>query len=210
MFPRRCKALALCALGWLTLVLPAGATNLISNGSFDSDLTGWSSAPVPNSTFAWDAFGNPQGSLRITSSAEYVWAETFGPCLVLAPGIELYEIAGGAYAVGPGAQCRVEFAQYLSTDCSGPRASGGLHVSPSQEWESQTYTMAAAWGYASMRPALINVRTAGPETACHFDNIRVYPFGAPALVIPTADARGLALLAAAIALAGASVLGRRS
>ena len=50
----------------------AAGQNLLENGTFDSDLLGWSfSQPLPPDTaITWDTFGNPDGSLRISSGWE--------------------------------------------------------------------------------------------------------------------------------------------
>lgn len=40
----------------------------ILNGAFDEDLTGWNVPSPPNTEIAWDSFGEPAGSLRVTTS----------------------------------------------------------------------------------------------------------------------------------------------
>lgn len=187
------------------------ATNLIENGSFDADVSGWTFVQDPASSFVWDSFGNPAGSLRISNTPAAVhFVEGQGPCLAPTPGAD-HQIRGDAFAVQPYAQCRIEFALYLTDDCSGPRGSAALHDSPGGVWEAQTYTFPADWqaGFRSYRPALILIRNPSLPTTCHFDNITVQRIGGDTLAIPAAGHAGYAILALALAAGGALVLARR-
>lgn len=191
----------------LATTAPLTAANLVENGNFDTDAEGWLLPTVPSTELVWDSFGNPAGSLRISSSQnELHFVEALGPCIILPDPDATYEIIGTAYAVETYAQCRIEFAMYETSDCTGSRASAPGHDSPGGVWEPQRY-FTGQWGLGSLQATLINARNAIPPTTCYFDNIVMRRLGGP-LEVPTLGRLALFFLVAVLAGVGIVTLRR--
>ncbi len=174
----------------------------LPNPTFDTDTAGWTLPTEANTNSAWDAFGNPDGSLRITSSYDpspdlFYFVEATGACITpQIPGV--YSIEGDVYQASPGAECRLEMAFYAEPGCTGERGSGLSPNQPVGVWHHQIH----ATSFPSFRVAMIQAREpAHGENTCYFDNLTLTGPNPSPLEIPTANDVGIATLTLLLAAA---------
>lgn len=182
---------------------PGDAAQLLQNGDFAADISGWILPSAPDTTVTWDADGLPAGSLRIDST----WAappaspiEAFSPCFTVEPGESYVRSADARAAVGSGGSCNVDVVFYDDATCSG--AYGAYTFSGTQSegaWEH--IEDAHATGLA-FRISLRMVRYPTPAATCWFDNVALVGPDPSPLEIPAVDRTGLVLLCLVVGAAG--------
>jgi hypothetical protein len=198
----------------------AAGQNLLENGTFGSNLVGWSfSEPLPPETaIAWDAFGNPDGSLTISSGWETsppayaIAAES--QCLTpddlaynpLSVGDDVFylQLTGDVYSEldGSGDNCRLNIALYDQPDCSDSPAESPSGAAIYHAWEARSELAAITPTIAAFRVRLTLRKYPGvAESSCRYDNLALIGPPPPTLIIPTLQFVGLLALALTIASA---------
>jgi hypothetical protein len=167
----------------------------------------------PGTEIEWDPFGNPGGSLRITTTEGDRGTKLVRSARISGPE-GLYLLEGQTYhsSAEPFVTCRIYFSAWETDDCSGPAP---VPISTPQTfdvWSDHTgeANLDESWTppIRSIAVALTaNRATPGGGSTCYFDNI-VLRGPTPTFAIPTTSPVGLVLLAAAIALAGGIALRR--
>ncbi len=159
----------------LFLLIPgAQAQEVISNGTFDTDITGWQEAvPTSSGTLEWSpSLGLPPGALRIVGEDQS--AATVDCFATVSAGLE---ITSDAFMETNGefVGCSVDFHFFDSSDGSGaPQVSSPppLFVSSPNQWESLSRTLSNALpGTLSFRPTLAKTGDSMGDDACLFDNV---------------------------------------
>jgi len=144
----------------------ASAENLVNNGTFDENLSGWNVITITDIVgFDWNAFGNPGGSARgddVTGPGSGVEARLLGQVIPTVIG-EKYDIAFQLY--GPG-----------SGNVNASFGSNGVSVTGSSQWVQYLFAGVAdtastilAFGYSAINaPSVyidnVSVRVTPPST----------------------------------------------
>lgn len=210
------------ATTWLVALLaPAAASAqlLLPNGRFDHDIAGWVDPGHPDTEVAWDPFGNPGGSLRVTSTgSDPVTKVIRSQCISGPEGYYTFEAdtyrpappPGGAYV-----NCLAQIRQWENPDCTGAFATQAIDgPNPAGAWlhrAGDALLEDDTGGFQVRSIAVVLLAYRGDptgEATCHIDNV-VLRGPSPTLEIPTASATGLALLAVLVGLAGAFHLRHR-
>lgn len=194
----------------------AAARQLVPNGTFDHDLSGWPFEDYADTTITWDAFGNPGGSLRVTTSSTDPGLKFItGPCISEPEGH--YVVTADVYRPSPGSPlflCRVALRGWTGPGCTGQ---DGITLTPPppplDTWfqTSMDQDIAADGPIRSFAVVLDTGRNNAPgESTCYFDNVRLTGPPVSTLEIPTLSAPALAMLALLVGLTGWVVVARRS
>lgn len=189
--------------------------NLLANGTFDTDLDGWTLPVEPGTTVVWDAFGDPGGSLRVTVTEPNTSTGIYSACI--SGPVGRYTVRGSSYhpSGDPALMiCHASIRGWTLPDCQGSMATILPPGPPAlDEWVPWEYVQfigeMSGVGIESIVVDLTVQRFGGAgETTCYFDNIELIgPVQSP-LEIPTLDWIGAALLIGLLA-AGAIVVLRR-
>jgi hypothetical protein len=176
-------------MGWLALArglcaaLVAAAApgqNLVVNGSFDTDLTGWT-PDGGNTVIAWSALdadgAASSGSARLANPAVDTLPSNLGQCIEVAPAASVslsarYLLEGGGFGYA-----MMNALQFLTTDCSGTP-----FFLPGARQDGQTV---GAWGELSSQPTLdsgfrsirFTLAVVGNGRSAHFDDVAVEESG---------------------------------
>lgn len=162
----------------------ASGANLVLNGPFDADITGWSPTNWA-STKTWsptDESGNPpSGALRMTNLAPNVVITATSNCFAVTPG---KHVVYGASARGPlGGTTSDQTARTSIEFYDGPNCTGSKLI---EDYSDVTYTLrASTWGPtqgtaavpATAQSAFMQLRIgagASPPSEVFFDNAFVY------------------------------------
>lgn len=197
--------------------MSAGAQNLVSNGQFNTDISGWTlTGGGPESTITWDgANGSPSpGSLRISSTAQGANLETLGDCVNGIPG-EILSVTGRV--MEPTAQfgvtCHIFLIIYNDLNCTGTRTIPA-NVPPNTPgvWEDSGFAINIPAAGISARPTLtMELSGAGAgEKVCLFDSV-VFESdsrGSPIADIPTLSRSSLFLLMVLVGIAAMGLISR--
>lgn len=208
----------------LTFLFAAGGQatlgqNLIVNGTFDADVTGWETTAASTGVAEWEPdIGQPPGSLRLVGPDEIALTTQ---CYPAVPGRYFLQADGYMRTVDDDLFCAIDWAVYSSTDCTGSFGIftvppfGTWVVNPNQ-WESLEYELEAPLGGIlgtsrhSVRPFLNKFGDFMGDDACVFDNVslEIQPLR-NVTAVPVLSPVALALLAALILGTGFVVLQRR-
>lgn len=190
------------------------AQNLLDNGGFQTDISGWTITGSPEITVNWTAFGNPSGGLEMLAVGDTqgaISAEAQTPCLTLEGGEHL--ITGDTYPqglVGTGF-CGVNRLRYFNTTCSGGPASNDAFTNAEATWTTLTGPLTVHDPDGDSFKIVLTMTQPGAGSGsrgCTFDNIALFGPTPSSLEIPTADARGLTALALAAAVLGMAAIRR--
>lgn len=201
----RNRNLALVAV----LLLCATAANgqeLVPNGTFDSDVAGWT-IEIGGGSFVWDGTnGLPPGSLSASGGATVATTD----CFPRTSGN--LRLNADVFRQGPGDPftCALAVYWYFSDDCSGmpiePAGPGGVDI-PSAElfnaWEPLADTVPQIPDFGSFRPILLTTASPNPGDACLYDNVSAVAL--PSTIdVPAISKTGAILLG--LLVAGAALL----
>jgi hypothetical protein len=181
----------------------ARAAELLPNGQFDADISGWTLPTTPDTMVSWDSDGLPGGSLRIDT----MWddegvIDVESPCFFVEPG-ETYFRSGDARAsVGSGGRCNIDIQFFSDAACSNPDSYTNSGTNGEGGWEH----IADDHGTGdAFRLVLRMHRSVASTTAsCWFDNVSLIGPDPSTLEIPVLDRAGL--LALVLALGGAALV----
>lgn len=200
-------------------VAAAGVVELIGNGTFDGDISGWTIPTAPDTTIEWDPGGVPGGSLRIESS----WVASPGtpisvlsPCFAIQPGFyaSSAEVRSRIRPLGSGF-CNFDYLIYGNSSCSeAPISNTFDHGELDEVWESVGgyQIQLAASGGVAFRITMQMIKYPFDEVStCWYDNVSLLgpPPPPSALEIPTAHPIGLVALGLLLAAAGGVLVARR-
>lgn len=202
------RGLALLAL--VTSGPLAASHNLLANPSFEHDLDGWTIATPPNTTVTWDSFGDPAGSLRITTSEPQDVTLAY-QCVNGPEGF--YTVTGRTYTPSTNPAlllCDVTIRGWSEPDCTGSEFFLLNDLSPTDQWVDWEATQVLGeFGIQSLGIGVRGYRLGGPgETTCYFDNLELRGPASP-LAIPSLGGIGAVALAALLGVAALVALRRQ-
>jgi hypothetical protein len=165
---------------WLAAPLPA-YDNLVVNGGFDSDLSGWSSGLGASAWSPEDAGGGTSGSalLSCDDPAAGTACDPIMQCVAVAPGPHLLRAAFRT----PGGQSRTGDAYliayaYAGAGCSGGPVAGGFSTTSvdSVAWttEGVLIDVPPSGGSVSIRTQVFKLEAGGVFDAL-FDDVELIP-----------------------------------
>jgi hypothetical protein len=189
--------------------------NLIDNGTFDTDVTGWETTTYSTGVAEWEpALGQPPGALRFVGPDQIALTERCYPAVL---GGYFFRADGYMETTTDLLLCSIFWALYSSDDCSGsfavntsPPISSWVDFNSPNQWTSLNFNHKniTDWtGTRSIRPVLNKFGDGNGDDACIYDN--VYLEIQSASDIPAVSPTGLVLLVALTILAGLFVLRRR-
>lgn len=149
------------ALAFSVAAVAHAETGSLSNGNFDSDLTGWdlSGTPPPTWNMA-DVTSNPDSGSVMLFNAEVQGNARVYPlrqCIAMpAPGIYAVEAAGILPAGHPGGRLVVSFVSRADADCSGSytQSDGGYFLRSNGTWVHGTNNVTMTPGFMYLSVAL--------------------------------------------------------
>lgn len=191
----------------LAVIVPTYGAELLPNGHFNSNISGWDIPVAPNTTISWDSDGLPGGSLRIDStwnSDPATPIEVTSSCFVL-DGSAYYRAADARAAIGSDGSCNVDVLYFEDTDCLIPSGYTFASTQGEGNWEHIEGDISPG---VAFRVALRMIRYPTPSATCWFDNASLIGPGPSALEIPTVDRTGLAILAFSLVGIALAVLRR--
>jgi hypothetical protein len=200
-----------------------GQPDLISNGTFDTNLDGWEANPPTSGTLEWVATqGQPPGALKMVGSEDQFAAPA--DCFHFEAGTIFFTADGFMESDAQFVDCLLNFYLYKDADdCTGEYGSfaivGGVSIIPQVEtpnqWEHLVLEVPipddpSETGVLSFRPAMIKFNDFGGDDACIFDNasLRIVPRGVTE--VPALSPVGFAVLGLLLAMAALAVLRRGS
>jgi hypothetical protein len=201
---------------FLLTLLAAGAAvawhPAVPNGTFDDDINGWEIPNRPDVVVAWDAFGNPGGSLRLTttSSDPNDRIEVRSACITGPEGLYISE--ADTYHPAADLICQIEIRGWSGPECDGIFTSAVFPDLPTPgTWSTTTYGNILGQGSPSNSLQVsLTVYPLGPgPKSCYFDNVTLVG-PTPTLDIPTVGPAGAGALSLALAGLGLFLVGRRS
>ena len=202
-------------LATLFLCSLAAHAQSIPNGTFDSDLSGWTLPNPPDTTITWDAFGNPGGSMRIGSNWSPPGSTSFGvrttACLDLPAGA--YTLSADVFAeamVNGISRCLLNVTHYSLPNCAESNPGGSpSELSPSGSWQHLAVDFDVFEPVtSSWRFTLVMERYPSEEPSlCYFDNVRL--LGPPVQTVEVPTLNGTALFAYGSVLAAAALMALR-
>jgi hypothetical protein len=203
----------------------ASAQELLSNGTFDVDINGWTVNPdISNDgTIDWVAMqGLPPGSLRFPSEGQVALPQE---CFQMYPGVFKFNADVFMETSGEFVDCHINYYLYTENDdCTGGYA-WFINTDQSQpvpgmtlmnEWETLDFDLPMDagsikdFGFPSIRPVIIKDGDIGGDDACLFDNVsfQFVPEAPGPSSIPALSTTGMATLATLLAIAGMGVVRR--
>jgi hypothetical protein len=193
-------------------LLPSAARsqNLVPNGSFDSDVTGWQpDAPLPpNTTFSWNpSAGVPAGSAFLESAYNGNAIIKVSSVCIPAQGPGNYRLVADLFGEPAfGADCSLVLEQNEDApDCSIDRQPSS-NVAPFDVgvWNHIDEMIGIGPLTQAFRIRFYVVRYPGQThlSRCGFDNIALYGPVGPVVSVPALGSMGLVCLALALALIG--------
>lgn len=204
----RIASLALTLLFLGPNVAIGNAAELIPNGRFDSDISGWILPVTSDTTVGWDSDGLPDGSLRIDTS----WANTGvidveSACFLVEPG-ETYFRSGDARAsAGSVVRCGIDIQLYSDVACTSPTGSTNSGSNGTGVWEHIEGDHSTGFAFRLVLRLHRNVAPTAVPATCWFDNVSLIGPSPSALTVSALDRPGL--LAMAVAMAGAALMALR-
>lgn len=192
---------------------PAEAAELLPNGRFDTDISGWELPTVADTTVSWQADGLPGGSLRIESSLDAPPGTPIfvrSPCIPLVSGADYSRYADvRAESTPPGAgACNFDIYFYGDVGCTEPELAYTFSdAGPDGVWTPISSGPSAIFGPA-VRIVLFMRRFPSDVSVCSYDNVSFLGPRPSPLEIPTLGRAMLAALAVALAAAGIRALRR--
>jgi len=183
-----------------------GEQNYLENGNFDTDVSGWIFYGDEGETLEWDGslgFPNP-GSLRLTATNSNFVGPTAASDCFSAPPASSWLLTAQARREPSSVQlgCGLLFLLYFNPDCSDPTsvvASGPTLAGT--DWTPLDFQFEIPEEYSGVRAALTMGVGQTANGACNFDSV-VLTGPTNFAEVPTADSTALAVLTAALALAG--------
>jgi hypothetical protein len=204
----RIPILALTFLSWGPNVAISNAAEMIPNGSFDSDISGWNLPTTPDTTVSWDSDGLPDGSLRIDTS----WANTGvidveSACFLVESG-ETYFRSGDARASdGSVVRCGIDIQLYSDVACTSPTGSTNSGSNGTGVWERIEGDHSTGFAFRLVLRLHRNVAPTAAPATCWFDNVSLIGPNPSPLAVSALDRPGL--LALALAIGGAALMALR-
>jgi len=210
--------LILVVVALLPCVEMASGQELLSNGTFDTGIEGWTvDTVVSPGTIDWaSAQGLPPGALRFPTEDQFALPQE---CFHMAPGV--FEFSADVFmeTAGEFVDCHINYYLYVTNDdCTGDHGwfinVGGNNVVPimtvANEWERLEFNLPmdeesiATGGFPSIRPVLVKSGDLNADDACLFDNVsfRFVPEQLPVTAVPSLGAVGLWILGGLLAVAG--------
>ncbi len=192
---------------------PAEAAELLPNGRFDTDISGWELPTVADTTVSWQADGLPGGSLRIESSLVAPAGTPIfvrSPCIPIESGADYSRYADvRAESTPPGAgACNFDVFSYGDDSCTEPHISNTFSdAGPDGVWTPIEGGPSALFPPA-VRIVLWMRRFPSDVSVCSYDNVSFLGPRPSPLEIPTLGRAMLAALAVALAAAGILALRR--
>lgn len=219
---------AIVFMAWTLIpfgTIPAAAQNLVPNGTFDSDVSGWQpNEPLPPATsFFWDgSMGIPPGSAALDTSLDgSALVRVSSPCFPSA-GEGVYRWLADLYGEHEGNEaCFLVVEQHESADCSGVANSTADYPEFCEDPTSECPPyLVGIWNhldtliYVGPKTQAFRVqfgvqRLAGQVTTtrCRLDN---FALRAPeGVAVPALGLAGIAVLVTLLSLAAIRVLRAR-
>lgn len=148
--------------------------NLLLNGRFDTDVSGWENTGSVTSWSSEDADGSlSSGSARINLSAVHAIRSN---CVTAFPGEEFYYstrylVPSGQQATG---NALIQIGLYDQDDCTGVRLVSNERMGSQTVWTTMGNRVVAPAGTASIKLFLFNFRSGGAgDFAVHFDDVEL-------------------------------------
>lgn len=191
----------------------AQTQELIPNGRFEADISGWELPTVADTTVSWQVDGLPGGSLRIESSLDAPPGTPIfvrSPCIPLVSGADYSRYADvRAESTPPGAgACNFDIFTYADNACTEPWISNTFaDAGPDGVWTSIEGGPSALFSPA-VRIVLWMRRFPSDVSVCSYDNVSFLGPRPSPLEIPTLGRAMLAALAVALAATGILALRR--
>jgi len=207
----------------ITLLFSVGsaaeAQELLTNGDFTQDLSGWELPSTTDASITWQLDGNPTGSLRIESS----WAgpPPNTPINIFDVQSPCFEILEGNYLVGGDVRsevgtisdgCHVDLIVWATPDCTGPSLARTFEEGPKEgTWERLEYPIQLSGVGSSFRLALSLWKYPFPTTTtCSFDNVVLRGPNPFPHEIPVLGPTALVFLALGLSIAALAFLRARA
>lgn len=208
-------------LGLVLSIQALDAQNLLTNGNFTSDVTGWSLQTDSGFGLGWDPTrGQPApGSLRLSGTFEGVGsgvAEALSECFDRAPGT-LFQARASVFAetTDGTVKCVPFVTRYEGAGCTGERTRLGF-VAPVEEtppgfWQSATALAETSTALPSFRVSLVFWVLSGDGPAsCNFDSVVLAEAGAAGVPeVPVTSTTALMLLSGLLGLSAVWLLRTR-
>jgi hypothetical protein len=185
-----------------------GQPNLLPNGHFTSDVSGWMFEGDIGTELGWDgSLGSPvPGSLRLSNDGAVSGlgvAEALSVCFEPTPGA-LFRVEARTFAQG-NVLCRSYISRYEGAGCTGDRSrfgfSGTVVLDEENMWIGREHGESAPQPRPSFRVALhASLDGSGAPSSCKIDAVVLTDQAA--LEVPTVSQAGLVLLALALVLVG--------
>ena len=200
-------------LSWIVAVSVSpcaarGQPNLLPNGHFTSDVSGWTFEGDTGTELGWDgSLGSPvPGSLRLSNDGAVSGlgvAEALSVCFEPPPGAS-FRLEARTFAQG-NVLCRSYISRYEGAGCTGDRSRIGFSgtVVPDEEdiWIGREHGESAPQHRPSFRVALhASLDGTGAPSSCNFDAVVLTDQAA--VEVPVLSQAGLVLLALAVVLVG--------
>jgi hypothetical protein len=192
------------------IALPGQAQNLVSNGSFDTDVAGWA-VKAGQAEISWDGMnGYPApGSLRFSSAESDSVFEAVSPCIETVDN-EILTAAGRVLepeGMPPGVSCYITITLYVDADCAGSRTFTG-NVPPNNPgvWEESGFVFDVRT-VPSVEVALtlvVNTSAVG-EKYCLFDSVTLTS-DSRAPSIPALSGSGVLVLCLVLSACGVAAM----
>lgn len=194
------------------LVAPGlGAQSLVANGSFDEDLSGWTTLATVGAFVEWTPDGRHGGGILMDGSA----IATVGGGAAWTS--ECLQLGGGEHSLGgdvrldgiaPFGFCALGYRRYMSTDCTGSHAARAEEALVNGSWQSLGFDFVVSDPEGDSFEVVLQTSILGGsgERRCVFDNIWLLGPTAPTLEIPTSSPVGLGILLLGLAIAGLRIL----
>lgn len=197
--------LTLTFLLWGTNIGIGHAAEMLPNGQFDTDISGWALPTTPDTTVTWDSDGLPDGSLRIDTT----WGDTGvidveSACFLVEPG-ETYVRSGYARASdGSIVRCGIDIQLYSDAACTIPTSSTNSGTNGTGIWEYIEGDHSTGYAFRLVLRLHRNVAPTAAAATCWFDNVSLIGPDPSPLEVPTLGQGSLVVLV--LALAGAALL----
>jgi hypothetical protein len=172
---------------------PGAGAELITNGTFDQNIDGWSD-PIadPNTTiqwYAWDVLSSPtSGSLFVMTNMADAYSDGPWQCVATTPGPHTAsaatEVNTSAGKIDPRVEMRLDF--FATPDCSGGALPGGdgAVALVSVAWETLTTAplLAPADTQSARLRFLVGGTYDGKPDSAFFDDVSLVPEPADAIM----------------------------
>jgi hypothetical protein len=197
----------------------ASAQELLSNGTFDTDIDGWTLSPgiSTDGTIDWEVMqGLPPGSLRFSNGAHVALPQE---CFGLQLGVFNFNTDVFMETSGDFIPCHINYYLYTDSECESEFAyfiDLFPIVTSMNEWENLEFNLPIDqntvdnFPFPYIRPVIGKGGGVNDVEACLFDNVsfQFVPEAPGPSSIPALSTTGMALLATLLAIAGIGVVRR--